>query len=164
MATHQIKLEESFLQKALDGGVPLRLILADRERLSGTLSFIGRYDIRFESEGRSLTLPKKEVFQVSPSQQLLDEKFFESPAADEPAAGKTKVQDEFLDRYVGEKTLALLKMTNGEELRGVVEGYDGFTISVRTGRGQTLIYKHGLCSIGPGYRRGTGKEDARQRA
>jgi RNA chaperone Hfq len=161
MAKHEIRLEDSFLQKAVETGALLRLLLADRERLTGTLKLIGRYDINFESEGRLITLPKKDVFQISPSQPLLDVSFFETPEAEEPALGRTRVQDEFLDRYVGEKTLALLRMTNGEELRGVVEGYDGFTLSVRTGRGQTLIYKHGLCCIGPGYRRGTGKEDAR---
>ena len=161
MARHEIKIEDSFLQKAVESGAVLRLSLADKEKLTGTLKLVGRYDINFESDGRLITLPKKEVFQISPSQPLLDAGFFEATEAEEPVAGRTRVQDEFLDRYVTEKTLALLRMTNGEELRGVVEGYDGFTLAVRTGRGQTLIYKHGLCCIGPGYRRGTGKEDAR---
>jgi RNA chaperone Hfq len=71
------------------------------------------------------------------------------------------VQDEFWNTYIKEKTLALFSFNSGDEIRGVVEGYDGFTISIRTSRGQVLLYKHGVCSIGPGYRRHSGKEDAR---
>jgi len=136
----------------------LRLSLANRERLSGVVTTVGRYDLSIESEGRVVTLPKKEVFHISPAKQLLEDSFFADAALPEEPAAKSRVQDEFLNRYVKEKTLALIKMTNGDELRGVIEGYDGFTLSVKTGRGQVLLYKHGICSVGPGYRRNTEKQ------
>lgn len=159
MTRYELKLEESFLKLAKEEGVPLRFSLANRERLTGTVTVAGRYDLGIESDGRVITLPKKEVSHISPARQLLDESFFKAPSGDETATSRSRVQDEFLARYVTEKTLALLRLVNGDELRGVVEGFDGFTLSLRTSRGQMLIYKHGLLSVGPGYRRHTGKED-----
>lgn len=159
MTRHELKLEESFLRLAKDEGVPLRLSLANRERMTGTVTVTGRYDLSIECDGRVITLPKKEISHISPARQLLDESFFAAPPQEESATSRSRVQDEFLARYVKEKTLALLKLENGDELRGVVEGFDGFTLSLRTSRGQVLLYKHGLLSIGPGYRRHTGKED-----
>jgi len=158
MPKYELKIEESFLQSAKDGGVPLRVSLANRERLSGLVSVVGRYDLNIDSDGKIITILKKEIFHISPQRQLLDEAFFSAAVPDEVPAGKSRVQDEFLARYIKEKTLALLRMTNGEELRGVVEGYDGFTIALKTSRGQVLMYKHGLCCIAPGYRR-HGRED-----
>jgi RNA chaperone Hfq len=151
--TQALKLEESFFKIAVEEAVILRLTLANRERLTGIVKAAGKYDLNLESEGRIIALMKKEVFQVLPSRNLIDESFFQPRAEEEPLPHKSRVQDEFLDRYVKERTLALLRLGNGEEIRGVIEGYDGFTISIRTGRGQTLIYKHGLCNISPGYRR-----------
>lgn len=161
MSKQGLKVEENFLKKAGDEGVSLRLSLVNGERMTGVVSLVGRYDVNVEYEGKTVTLPKKDIFHISPASQVLDDSFFQE-GRDEGILlpVKTKVQDEFLDRFVKEKTLALCSMMNGEEIRGVLQGYDGFTLALKTGRGQLLLYKHGLSSIGPGYRRRTVKEDA----
>jgi len=156
----QLKIEEPFLRKAGDDKVRLWFSLVNGEKLPGVVTLVGRYDVGIESEGRPVTLPKKDIFHIYPPRPLLDESYFQVEEDGSLPLSKTKVQDEFLDRFVREKTLALCSMTNGEEIRGVLQGYDGFTVSLKTGRGQLLIYKHGLGSIGPGYRRRTVKEDA----
>ncbi|MBI5190435.1 MAG: RNA chaperone Hfq [Nitrospirae bacterium] len=156
MTKNELKVEESFLGSAVEAGAALRLSLSSRERISGTLSHIGRSDITLMSEGVQYTIPKKEVQYLSAAQPLLPEDFFRAETGPDLDNMRSRVQDEFLDRFVKEKTLALLCMMNGDELRGVIEGFDSFTLSIRTSRGQVLIYKHGLSSIGPGYRRRTG--------
>ena len=155
MTRQDIKLEETFLENAREQSVPLKFTLGNKERTTGTISSVSRYDISIAVDGAVVVLPKKEVFHISPESPVLGEGFFAGPEESLPASPvlKSKVQDEFLSRYITEKTLALLLLNNGDELRGVVEGYDGFTICIRTTRGQTLVYKHGICSIGPGYRR-----------
>ncbi len=160
MSRQSLKVEESFLKKADDEHVQMRFALVSGERVLGFVSLAGRYDINVESEGGLVTIPKKDIFHVSPPRPLLDDPFFEGAGEEAEPASKTKVQDEFLGRFVREKTLALCRMMNGEELRGVVQGYDGFTLALKTSRGQMLIYKHGLCCIGPGYRRYTTKKNA----
>ncbi len=151
--TQSLKLEESFLKIASDEALPLRLALANRERLTGVVKSVGKYDLTLESEGRVIALMKKEVFQAIPPRDILDDSFFKASPDEEQFPQKSRVQDEFLSRFVKERTLALLRLINGEEIRGVIDGYDGFTISIKTGRGQVMIYKHGICSISPGYRR-----------
>ena len=151
--TQSLKLEESFLKIAADEALPLRLTLANRERLTGVVKSVGKYDLTLESDGRVIALMKKEIFQAIPPRDILDESFFKTAPDEEPFPQKSRVQDEFLSRFVKERTLALLRLINGEDIRGVIDGYDGFTISIRTGRGQVMIYKHGICSISPGYRR-----------
>lgn len=161
MSDTELKIEETFLSRAVENATPLRLLLSNREKLSGVVTFAGRYDIRIDSGGNLVTLPKKEISSVTPSTELLEQPFFGITPETVSVTSRSRVQDEFLNRYIKEKTLALFSFNSGDEIRGVVEGYDGFTISIRTSRGQVLLYKHGVCSIGPGYRRHSGKEDAR---
>jgi len=157
MSKYALNVEESFLEKAREQHALLRLSLANRERLSVVITAVCRYDINVETDGQTLTLPKKDISHISYETPLLPDEFFQGRTEEAPSL-KSRVQDEFLERYVKEKTLALLSMVNGDEFRGVLEGYDGFTLSLKTSRGQTLLYKHGLCRIGPGYRRRTGPE------
>lgn len=161
MSDTELKIEETFLTRAVENATPLRLLLSNREKLSGVVTFAGRYDISVGSGENLVTLPKKEIASITPSTEILEQSFFGATPETVSATSRSRVQDEFLNRYIKEKTLALFSFNSGDEIRGVVEGYDGFTISIRTGRGQVLLYKHGVCSIGPGYRRHSGKEDAR---
>jgi len=145
-------IEEGILTKSVDEGLKFRLSLSSREKIPCTLKEFGKYDLLFNTRSGDLTLSKKEVNYLSYSQRIME------PAApdDQPQQGavtRSRVQDEFLARYVKEKTLALLTLVNGEEYRGVLEGYDGFTVLMKAGPGQMLVYKHALLSIGPGYRR-----------
>ena len=156
-----LKIEETFLSRAAGNATHLRLLLSNREKLSGVVTFAGRYDVNIDSGGNIVTLPKKEIASITPDSELLEPSFFGATPETVPVTSRSRVQDEFLNRYIKEKTLALFSFNSGDEIRGVVEGYDGFTISIRTGRGQVLLYKHGICSIGPGYRRHSGKDDAR---
>jgi host factor-I protein len=161
MTKNMTSIEEAFLSSAKEGLVSLRLSLANRERINGVVTFAGKYDLNLDTGNGIVTLPKKDIFHISPSRPLLEETVFAIPEAEEILSGKSRVQDEFLNKYIKEKILALFRLTNGDELRGVMDGYDGFTISIKTSRGQVLLYKHGLCSIGPGYRHRQGKDDAR---
>ena len=147
------RVESAYLKKSLEEGAVLRLSLADGDRILAVLTKVGRYEVNLKSEEAEFTIPKKDISYISYLEPHLPESFFaEAPEVDVQTS-RSKVQDEFLARYVKEKTLALLRLVNGDQLRGVVEGFDGFTISIKAGRGQALVYKHGLHSIGPGYRR-----------
>ena len=158
MTVREIKIEETFLDKARERNVSLRFALANREKFTATIASATKYDMSVDSGGSLITLPKKEIFHITPEVAVLDEGLFTGEPLEKPApTSRSRVQDDFLNRYIEEKTLALIHLTNGEELRAVVEGYDGFTLYLKTSKGQILLYKHGICSVGPGYRRHTGK-------
>lgn len=158
MTVREIKIEETFLERARERNVSLRFALANREKFTATIASATKYDMSVSSGGELIILPKKEIFHITPEYAVLDEGTFAGEPPEKPApTSRSRVQDEFLNRYIEEKTLALIHLTNGEELRGVIDGYDGFTLFIKTSKGQILLYKHSICSVGPGYRRHTGK-------
>lgn len=148
-----INIEEGFLGRAKEGSLKLRVCLSNGERLACTVSDFDRYDICIQSDSGRLTISKKDVSSMSSAQPVIELSQPAEPEGEPRNTSRSRVQDEFLDRYVKEKTLALLTMSNGESHRGVINGYDGFTVLLKAGQGQLLAYKHGLVEIGPGYRR-----------
>jgi host factor-I protein len=61
---------------------------------------------------------------------------------------KTKnLQDIFLGRARTEKLPVTVFLMNGFQLRGVVRGFDSFTVVVDTDGKQQLIYKHAISTI-----------------
>jgi host factor-I protein len=63
---------------------------------------------------------------------------------------KTKnFQDVFLNRARAEKLSVTVFLMNGFQLRGVVRGYDSYTVVIDTDGKQQLIYKHAISTIIP---------------
>jgi len=148
-----IKIEEGLLSRATGDALKVRLSLANRERLSGVIKEFGRFDLKVDTGGGELALSKKDVYYISYPDRIVEPPATEQETESADRRGRSRVQDEFLARYLKDKTLALFTLLHGDEYRGVIEGFDGFTVLVKAGRGQLLIYKHGILSIGPGYRR-----------
>jgi host factor-I protein len=59
------------------------------------------------------------------------------------------LQDVFLNRARAEKYPVTLFLMNGFQLRGVVRGFDSFTVVIDTDGKQQLIYKHAISTIVP---------------
>ncbi|NCB51372.1 MAG: RNA chaperone Hfq [Clostridia bacterium] len=63
---------------------------------------------------------------------------------------KTKnFQDLFLNRARAEKLNVTVFLMNGFQLRGIVRGFDNFTVVIDTEGKQQLIYKHAISTIIP---------------
>jgi host factor-I protein len=63
---------------------------------------------------------------------------------------KTKnLQDLFLNRSRSEKFPVTVFLMNGFQMRGVVKGFDSFTVVLDTEGKQQLIYKHAISTIVP---------------
>lgn len=63
---------------------------------------------------------------------------------------KTKnFQDLFLNRARAEKLSVTVFLMNGFQLRGIVRGFDNFTVVIDTEGKQQLIYKHAISTIIP---------------
>lgn len=63
---------------------------------------------------------------------------------------KTKnFQEAFLSRARTEKMTVTIFLMNGFQLRGVVRGFDSFTVVIDTDGKQQLIYKHAISTIIP---------------
>ena len=58
-------------------------------------------------------------------------------------------QDIFLNQARRERTMLTVFLMNGFQLRGVVTGFDCFTVVLDTDGRQQVIYKHAISTIVP---------------
>jgi len=61
----------------------------------------------------------------------------------------SNLQDIFLNRARRDKVAVTLFLMNGYQLRGVVTGFDAFTVVLTTENRQQIIYKHAISTIAP---------------
>lgn len=60
------------------------------------------------------------------------------------------LQDSFLNQIRKENNLpVIIYLINGFQLRGVVKGFDNFTILIENDGKQQLVYKHAVSTITP---------------
>lgn len=59
------------------------------------------------------------------------------------------LQDGFLNQVRKENILVTVYLVNGFQLRGLVRGFDNFTVVLEHEGKQMLVYKHALSTITP---------------
>jgi host factor-I protein len=59
------------------------------------------------------------------------------------------LQDVFLNQVRKEHIPVTVYLTNGFQLKGLVKGFDNFTVVLETDGKQQLVYKHAISTISP---------------
>ncbi len=59
------------------------------------------------------------------------------------------LQDVFLNQARKEKIAVTIYLTNGFQFRGIVRGFDSFTVILDCENKQNLVYKHAISTIIP---------------
>ncbi len=59
------------------------------------------------------------------------------------------LQDSFLAECKRQSMTVTVYLTNGGEVRGLVKGYDPFTLLLEYENNVHLIYKHAICTLSP---------------
>lgn len=59
------------------------------------------------------------------------------------------LQDVFLNQVRKEHIGVTIYLTNGFQLKGMVKGFDNFTVVLDTEGKQQLVYKHAISTISP---------------
>lgn len=59
------------------------------------------------------------------------------------------IQDQFLNQLRRDGTFVTVFLLNGFQLRGLVKGFDNFTVLLETDGKQQLIYKHAISTFSP---------------
>ncbi|MHB1459588.1 MAG: RNA chaperone Hfq [Armatimonadota bacterium] len=64
--------------------------------------------------------------------------------------GQINLQDVFLNQVRRDRILVTIYLTSGVQLKGIVKGFDSFTILLETpGKPTQIVYKHAVASIVP---------------
>ena len=58
-------------------------------------------------------------------------------------------QDQFLAAARREKCIVTVFLMNGFQLRGIIRGFDGFTVILDSDGKQQMIYKHAISTVVP---------------
>ena len=59
------------------------------------------------------------------------------------------LQDAFLNQVRKEKIPVTIFLVNGFQIKGVVKGFDNFTVIVELDQRQQLVYKHAISTVAP---------------
>ncbi|MCX7772422.1 MAG: RNA chaperone Hfq [Clostridia bacterium] len=59
------------------------------------------------------------------------------------------LQDVFLNQVRKEHVPVTVYLTNGFQLRGMVKGFDNFTVVLDSEGKQQLVYKHAISTVSP---------------
>ena len=59
------------------------------------------------------------------------------------------LQDLFLNQARRERHIVTVFLMNGFQMRGIVRGFDSFTVVLETDGKQQLIYKHAISTLVP---------------
>jgi host factor-I protein len=66
--------------------------------------------------------------------------------------GKPQInlQDSFLNQIRRDNILVTLYLINGFQLKGIIKGFDNFTVIIESDGKQMLVYKHAISTVTPG--------------
>lgn len=59
------------------------------------------------------------------------------------------LQDVYLNQVRKERIPTTIYLTNGFQLKGLVKGFDNFTVILETDGKQQLVYKHAISTVSP---------------
>lgn len=59
------------------------------------------------------------------------------------------LQDVFLNQVRKEHIVVTIYLTNGFQLKGMVKGFDNFTVILESEGKQQMVYKHAVSTISP---------------
>lgn len=63
--------------------------------------------------------------------------------------GQLNLQDTFLNQVRKERIPITIYLVNGVQLKGLVRGFDSFTVVVENEGRQSLVYKHAMSTLIP---------------
>jgi len=64
------------------------------------------------------------------------------------------IQNEFFNRARKDRVPLTVVLGDGRELVGRVRAFDKFTILLETDRGEQIVFKHAIATVGPARRAG----------
>lgn len=59
------------------------------------------------------------------------------------------LQDAFLNQVRKDKILVTVYLVNGFQIKGIVKGFDNFTVIIEMDGRQQLVYKHAISTVSP---------------
>lgn len=153
------QLEFVFLQNARISNLQLLFIMSNKERFNGKIEDFDQYTVVINSEGKKINIAKRDIAIISSAHNVVDveyisKTYYHAHRGKHPKHIRPPMQDIFLNEVRKSRSPCITYLTNGAKVKGIVVGFDDYTILVSFENRQQMIYKTAVSIVYPLYQVG----------
>lgn len=153
------QVEFVYLQNARTRSVPLLFILSNKERYRGKIVGFDQYNIIIDDCDIKTNIYKQDLATIAAATNVIDIEYiskiyYQMHQGKHPKHMRPPMQDIFLNEVRKSKSPVTAFLRNGVKVKGVLVGFDDYTILTTYEDRQQLIYKTAVSTIYPLYQSG----------
>jgi len=153
------QVEFVYLQNARTRNVPLLFILSNKERFRGKIVGFDQYNIIIDDCDIKTNIYKQDLATIAAAKNVIDIEYiskiyYQMHQGKHPKHMRPPMQDIFLNEVRKSKSPITAFLRNGVKIKGLLVGFDDYTLLTTYEDRQQLIYKTAISTIYPLYQSG----------
>ncbi|TYB35645.1 MAG: RNA chaperone Hfq [Flexistipes sinusarabici] len=153
------QVEFVYLQNARTRDVPLLFILSNKERFRGKIVGFDQYNIIIDDCDIKTNIYKQDLATIAAARNVIDIEYiskiyYQMHQGKHPKHMHPPMQDIFLNEVRKSKSPITAFLRNGVKVKGLLVGFDDYTLLTTYEDRQQLIYKTAISTIYPLYQSG----------
>ncbi|WP_442902124.1 RNA chaperone Hfq [Flexistipes sp.] len=153
------QVEFVYLQNARTRDVPLLFILSNKERFRGKIVGFDQYNIIIDDCDIKTNIYKQDLATIAAARNVIDIEYiskiyYQMHQGKHPKHMRPPMQDIFLNEVRKSKSPITAFLRNGVKVKGLLVGFDDYTLLTTYEDRQQLIYKTAISTIYPLYQSG----------
>ncbi len=153
------QLEFVYLQNACTRDVPLLFILTNEERFRGKVQSFDQYNIIIDNYDTKNCIYKQDLATIAAARNVIDVEYiskiyYQVHQGKHPRHMRPPMQDIFLNEVRKSKSPITTFLKNGMKIKGLLVGFDDYTLLTTYEDRQQLIYKSSVSTVYPLYQSG----------
>jgi len=153
------QVEFVYLQNARTRDVPLLFILSNKERFRGKIVGFDQYNIIIDDCDIKTNIYKQDLATIAAAKNVIDIEYiskiyYQMHQGKHPKHMRPPMQDIFLNEVRKSKSPITAFLRNGVKVKGLLVGFDDYTLLTTYEDRQQLIYKSAISTIYPLYQSG----------
>ncbi|MBZ4644179.1 MAG: host factor-I protein [Deferribacteres bacterium] len=153
------QLEFVFLQNARVGDIPLLFIMSNKERFRGKIVDFDQYSIIIDDAGVKINIVKRDIATIASTKNVIDveyisKTYYQAHKGRHPKHTRPPMQDIFLNEVRKSRSPVIAYLRNGVMVKGLLIGFDDYTMLTSFEDRQQLIYKTAVSTVYPLYQVG----------
>jgi len=153
------QVEFVYLQNARTRDVPLLFILSNKERFRGKIVGFDQYNIIIDDCDIKTNIYKQDLATIAAARNVIDIEYiskiyYQMHQGKHPKHMRPPMQDIFLNEVRKSKSPITAFLRNGVKVKGLLVGFDDYTLLTTYEDRQQLIYKTAISTSYPLYQSG----------
>lgn len=153
------QLEFVFLQNARLDEASLLFIMSNKERFRGKIEDFDQYSIIIDDAGVKLNIAKRDIATIASDKDVVDveyisKTYYQAHKGTHLKHVRPPMQNIFLNEVRKSRSPIVAYLINGVKVKGLLIGFDDYTILTSFEDRQQLIYKTSISTVYPLYQVG----------